>query len=369
MEIEHTPEPVPASEPASVPAALPLAVASPVPSAPTHADRSTGLVIFGVLQIILGLMAALMVPLIALGAILSRLGPGGAMHPRQFLSATASYVFLSVLFVWLGVGSMRTKRWARSLTLVVSWYWMILGVLITVLLTAALPVSMRTAIQLQQNGPGAPPAAVSTGVMAVILTIFIVFSAIVLVVVPIAFVIFYSRADVAATCRSRDPVVPWTDRTPLPVLGASLVFFVGALYLVATGFSTPIFPFFGRYLTGFAGAVCFLLLAALDTYLAVALFRLKTAGWWIAVVTVPVRLFSMAYTYARADLMQAYSKMGWSDAELRMLQSSPFLRSHVILWWSLVSLVIFLGYLFWLKRYFKIPPAPSQAEAVPVQAG
>jgi len=377
VENEHTPEPIPASEPASQPrseptsvsAALPGAASPPVPSLPTHADRSTGLVIFGVLQIILGLMAALMVPLIALGALLSRLGPGGAMHPRQFLSATATYAFLAVTFVWLGVGSMRMKRWARSLTLVVSWYWMILGVLITVLLTAALPVSMRTALQLQQNAPGAPPAAVSTGAMAVILTIIIVFSTIVLVVVPIAFVVFYSREDVAATCRDRDPVEPWTDRTPLPVLGASLVFFVGALYLLATGVSTPVFPFFGRYVTGIAGAVCFFLLAALDTYLAVALFRLKSVAWWIAVLTVPVRLFSMGYTYARADLMQAYSKMGLSDAQLQMMQSSPLLRSHVILWWSLVSLVIFFGYLLWVKRYFKIPPAPSQAEAVPLQVG
>lgn len=164
------------------------------------------------------------------------------MHPRQFLSATATYVFLAVVFIWLGVGSMRTKRWARSLTLVVSWYWMILGVLITVLLTAALPVSMRTALQMQQNASGAPPAAVSTSVMAVILTIIIVFSTIVLVVVPIAFVVFYSREDVAATCRDRDPAEPWTDRTPLPVLGASLVFFVGALYLLATGVSTQSFP-------------------------------------------------------------------------------------------------------------------------------
>jgi hypothetical protein len=325
------------------------------------------LAIFGVIQIILGLMAALMVPLIALGAFLSRLVPGGATHPRQFLSAVPTYVFLAVSFVWLGIGSVRTKRWARSLTLVVSWYWMILGVLITILLTAALPVSMRTALQAQQNVPGAPPAAVSTGVMAVILTLIIVFAAIFLVVVPIAFVVFYSRKDVAATCCHRDPVEVWTDRSPLPVLGASLVFFVGALYLLVTGFSTPVFPFFGRYLTGVAGSACFLLLAALDAYLAFALFRLRPEGWWIAILTVPVRLFSMAFTYARADLTQAYSNMGWSDAQLQMLQSNPFFRSHVILWWSLFSLVIFFGYLLWVRRYFKTPAAPSEAVTIPAQ--
>jgi len=39
-------------------------------------------------------------------------------------------------------------------------------------------------------------------------------------------------------------------------------------------------------------------------------------------------------------------------------------HSHVILWWSLLSLFIFFGYLLWLKRYFNAPAAPGLA--VPV---
>jgi len=291
------------------------------------------------------------------------------MRPGQYISASATYLFIAAALVWLGVGSMRCRRWARSLTLVISWYWLIMGVLITILLTGALPVAMKSAMQAQQNTPGAPSAEVTTGVMAVILTIMIVFCAVLLVVIPIAFVVFYSRADVAATCRHRDPVEPWTDRTPLPVLGASLVLFFGALYLLVTAVSTPLFPFFGRYLTGIPAAGCFLAFGALDIYLAVALYRLKAVGWWIAVLTVPVRLLSMVFTFARADLMQAYSKMGMSDAQLQILQSSPFFRSHVILWWSLFSLVIFLAYLLWLKRYFKTPSQVPPVQAAPMQAG
>lgn len=380
MEIVLPPAPAPASEPAPnseparaaqlVSADLSAAASSPPPPvSPTHSDRSTGLVIFGVVQIILGLMAALMIPLIALGALFSRLAPGGAMRPGQYVSASATYLLVAAGLVWLGIGSMRTRRWARALTLVFSWYWLIVCVLMTVLLTAALPVAMKTAMQVQHNTAGTPQANVPTGVMAVILTVIIVFCAVLLVVIPIAFVVFYSREDVAATCRYRDPVEPWTDRTPLPVLGASVVFFVGALYLLATALSTPVFPFFGRYLTGIAGFACFLAMAALDSFLAVALFRLKSVGWWIAIVTVPIRMLSMGLTFARADLMQAYSKMGMSDSQLQMLQSSPFVRSHVILWWSLLSLVIFFGYLLWLKRYFKTPPAPSSVETAPAQAG
>jgi len=300
-----------------------------------------------------------------LGALFSRLGPGGGMRPAQYASGMATYGFVAAALVALGIGSVQTKRWARALTLVSSWYWLIMGVLVTVLITAMLPVAMRGALaQAQHNAGAAPSADVSTGVMAVMLTIMIVFAAFFLVVVPFAFVVFYSREDVAETCRRRDAVERWTDRVPLPVLGASVIYFTASLYLLVMGGTTPLFPFFGRYLHGIAGAACFLALAALGFYLAIALFRLKLTGWWIAVLSAPIRLVSMALTYARADLMQAYTKMGFSDEQLRILNANPLFHSHVILWWSLLSLVIFFGYLLWLKRYFHAPSAPSLA--VPV---
>ena len=361
-------DPVPRQS-APAPAVVPVVLAPLIPEAHGYRDRGTGLVVFGVFQIILGLLAALMVPLAAFGAFMSRLTADGAMRPGQFISGVASYAFLAAGLVGLGIGSVQMKRWARALTLVSSWYWLIMGALITVLLTAVLPVAMRSALaQAQQNAPGGPLPAVSTGVMAVILTLIIVFAAFFLVLVPIAFVIFYSRKDVAETCRRRDPIERWTDRTPLPVLGASVVLAIGALYLLVVGITTPVFPFFGQYLTGIPGSACFVATAALDAYLAVALFRLQSSGWWIATVTIPIRLLSMALTYARADIMQAYSRMGMSDAQLKMLSSNPMFRGHVLVWWSLISIVLLFGYLLWLKRYFKTP-ASARVDALPAQVG
>lgn len=374
METELPPDPGPAPEPlpeppAAIASVVPVVAAPPPLEVPAHRDRGTGLVIFGVFQIILGLLAALMVPLVALGAFMSRLAPGGTMRPGQFLSGAATYGFAAVALLALGIGSVQMKRWARALTLVTSWYWLIMGALVTVLLTAELPVTMRSVLaQMKQSGADAPSPEASTAVMAFVLTLVIIFLAFFLVVVPIAFVIFYSRDDVAETCRRRDPVERWTDRTPLPVLGASVVLFTGAMYLLLTGITMPLFPFFGRYLTGVAAAACFFLMAVVDVYVAVALFRLQSSGWWIAAVTVPVRLLSMAITYARADMMQAYSKMGMSDAQLQMLNSSPMLRGHVLLWWSLLSMVFFFGYLLWLKKYFKTPSS-TPAAALPAQVG
>jgi hypothetical protein len=343
-------------------------VVAPVAPSPTqHADRTVGLMIFGIAQIILGLLSGLMIPLVALAAFASRLGPGGSMRPGQVLSAASTYAFAAVVLIVLGIGSIQYRRWARALTLIASWYWLVMGALITVLLTAVLPVTVRAALQAQQNVANAPSSQLSATALAIIVTVVIILFAFFLILVPIAFVVFYSREDVAATCRDRDPVERWTDRTPLPVLGASVVFFVGALYLVVVGLTTPVFPFFGRYLTGVPAAACFLVVAAVDGYLAVASFRLKLVGWWIAVISLPIRLLSMAMTYVKADLVQAYSRMGRSEAELRMLQSSPFLRGHVILWWSLISLVIFLIYLLWIRRFFKAG-STRQPEALQAQA-
>jgi hypothetical protein len=342
--------------------------AGPGPEIPGHRDRGTGLLVFGVFQIILGLLAALMVPLVALGVFMSRVAPGGSVRLGQFLSAVASYACIAATLVGLGIGSVQMKRWARALTLVISWYWLVTGALMTVLLTAMLPVTMKGGLaQIQQNAPAAPSPQISTGVMAVILTLIIIFAAFFLVAVPIAFVVFYSRKDVLETVRHRDPIERWTDRTPLPVLGASVILAIGALYLLIVGITNPVFPFFGQYLTGIAGSAGFVATATLDAYLAIALFRLQSSAWWIAAITVPIRLLSLVLTYARADLMQAYSKMGMSDAQLKMLSSNPMFRGHVLLWWSLLAMVILFGYLLWLKRYFKTPASAGDG-ALPAQA-
>jgi hypothetical protein len=373
---QQLPEPeVPPAEVATAQVAVPVVIPAPpaqvplVPEAPAYRDRGTGLVIFGIVQIILGLLTALLIPFAALGAFMSRLAPGGGMHIGQVLAGMSMYAFIAAAFLCLGIGSVQYKRWARALTLVTSCYWLLSGVLLTVLMTAVLPVMMRTIMHSQRTStPDASPE-MTTGVMAVMLTFIIVFMAFFLVAVPIAFIVFYSRKDVAETCRHRDPVERWTDRTPLPVLGASVVLAVGAAYLLVTTVSVPMFPFFGRYLYGISGAGCFLAFAVLDAYLAVAFYRLKSAGWWIAIFSLPLRLISMAVTFSRADLAQAYSKMGMSDAQLQALNSSPLTRSHVLLWWSLLSSIIVYAYLLWLKRYFKTEPIPQQPEALPAQIG
>jgi len=331
--------------------------ASPIDSGapaitPDYKDRSTGLVIFGILEIGGGAMAALAIPIALFGAMVSRKATGGGMPMGSLFVTVLAYALASAVLVTLGIGATQAKRWARALNLIVSWVWLIGGSLVTVLIVFIFPSAVGAGLQAAAKQD--PNAQVSTAAMAVILTLMIMFLAIFFVAVPLAFLLFYRSGNVEETCKRRDPVERWTDRLPLPILAFGLMASFEAVYYFLQGVAAPLFPFFGRYLTGLPGALAFVVIAALDVYIAVSFFRMKVAGWWVAVLTVLVRLSSAAITFARGNLFQAYSRMGWSQAEIDRLQRNPLFRGGVFLWWSLGFMVVYLGFLLWTKRYFPV---------------
>jgi len=338
-------------EPPAFPQPLP-----PTPSVtpPSYPDRSTGLQIFGVIQIILGALVALFIPMVLLGAVMSRQTLGTAMPMGTYLMACLTYGALAIVLVTLGIGSIRARRWAWALTLILSWFWLIVGVLATVFLTAVLPSSF--VIGLRKAAAANPGAgSLPTGITAVILTLVIVLFAVFLVAIPLAFVLFYRRKDVEATCRRCDPVERWTDRCPLPVLAASLIFGGAVLYYLFLSFTTALVPFFGKYLTGVPGAIGCLVLAAVDGFLAVWFYRVRLLGWWVGIVSLTLQTVSAAITFGRGNLLEAYSHLGWKQAQIEAMSNGPALHGRLVLWWSLLYLLVIVGYMIWIKRYFDSP--------------
>ena len=347
---------------------LPESSLIPAPAPINFRDRSGGLMACGIIQIILGGLAALGIPFVLLGALVSSKA-GAAMPAGTYFLSIISYAITAAALITLGVGSIRVRRWARALTLIVSWGWLVVGILMTVLLTAVMPAAFSEGFR---RAAQANPAANSmpTGIIAAVLTFVIVLFTVFLVIIPSGFLLFYSRKDVLETFQFRDPSPGWTDRCPLPVLAASLMYGYGAGYYLLTSFSAPLVPFFGRYLTGIPGALGCLVLTALGAYLAVSLFRLQLTAWWVAVVVLVVRIISAILTNLHADLLQAYSRMGWGHQTLHEMSNNPMLRGKVMLWWSVGYMVVFLGYLLWLRRYFPPPrttgPTPSEAPVLPL---
>ena len=317
--------------------------------AASYRDRSTGLTIFGIIQIWLGGLCALMCPLALFGLMMSRKVSGISTPMTSQFLGVLWYALMAAIFITLGIGSIQARRWAHALSLILAYIWLIGGSLVVVLLTAIMPIAMKTG--LHQAGSNQAPA----GVMAVIVTVGIAFAALFLIVLPIAFLVFYSKHDVIETCRQRDPLERWTDHCPLPVLAMSLLFASSAFYYLLTGIAKPLLPFFGIYLSGIRGTIAFLLLALLEAYFARAFFTLKPTGWWVAVFTRGVLFISAVITVTRSSLMDAYVKMGMSSRELQQLNSNPLAHSKAILFFGLSFSLILFGYLLWLKKYFKNP--------------
>jgi hypothetical protein len=353
-------DPLP-QEPSELSASEPQGASLPpppaVPPAEAYRDRSTGLVVFGIIQIILGCFAFFMIPLALFGALMARRVGGGMPASTTMLSAM-TYALAAIGLLTLGIGSIRARRWAWTLTLTLSWIWLVLGTIGTVMATAMLPkaflAAFKTASAAHSDAPPMP-----TGVMAVVLTVIIAVCAFFMVVLPIIFVVFYRGRNVEQTVKHRDPAERWTDRCPVPVLVLSVLFFAGGVYYLLMSFTTPVFPLFGRYLTGLPGGICLLLLAAFDGLAAYSLFRLRTTWWWITLAAFAVRWASVIVTFRYGDLVKAYAKIGWSQQQLQMLSANPMLNSRMTAYGSAASGLLALGYMIWVKRYFARKAAPG----------
>ena len=209
-------------------------------------DQSTGLVVFGIFQILIGCFCLLMVPLMLLVATMPQPGmpPGRAPTAAMMVPAAGFYLPSAVLAISLGVGSDPRRRSARTLTVVLSWLWLVMG---WPAWRRGVFMMPRTLASMPQNVKLPPQGlvmiqAVTGGMLTCVY-----------ILLPLVYLLFYQRASVRATCEWRDPQVRWTDRCPMPVLAVSILLAFGLISmtpLVAYGF---LMPFFGVCSPAFPG--------------------------------------------------------------------------------------------------------------------
>ena len=124
----------------------------------TFKDRTAGLVAFGSVEILIGGLCALMAPFMLLVTMIPQ--PGGPpMGVRTMLPAVGFYLMASVFFIWIGIGSILARRWARAVMLICSWFWLIGGVMGMICMIWMLPHmfdQMPPGQQLPKEGRGCP---------------------------------------------------------------------------------------------------------------------------------------------------------------------------------------------------------------------
>lgn len=312
-------------------------------------DRYVGLIIFGALTILAGCICALFVPLVLFSAAVAAKAPNPPPAAPNVIPGAAIYALFAIVLVWLGIGSIRARRWARALLAIWSWSWLVCGVMGIITLARMLPGLRESIAAAHPSGqPALAPAAQAT----VIVVIFAI-TAVLLVLIPLVWALFYSASNVRATCEARDPVTRWTDRCPLPVLAASLWFAFGAVSMCIMPLMHSVAPFFGVILSGGAGTFFYLFLAAIWAYCGWRLYHLDLRGWWIVVVVLILFAISSVMTYSRHDLTEIYSRMGYGSEQAAQLQA--LMGNYIHTWSSLFFVVPALLYLLYIRKYFGAP--------------
>jgi hypothetical protein len=327
--------------------------AAPVESTPLpvpYKDRSAGLLIFGILTILLGCLAGLFVPLMFFGQAMSAKATGAPAPLSAILPAVLVYGFLAVALVWLGIGSIMARRWARALLLIFSWSWLIMGLFALVFMAFLMPKMLANLPTSGTTNQPAPPPGAMAGVMVVVFLVF----GVIFVILPAAWTFFYNSRHVKATCETRDPATRWTDACPLPVLGFCLwLLFAVPMMLIMPIVAHGVMPFFGIFLTGVPGSMLCLAVAAIWAYSAWSLYKLEQRGWWLILIAMCVFMVSALLTYARHDLIEMYHLMGYPEAQIEQIQKSGLLVGNRMTWLMAFSMLPFLGYLLFIKKFLR----------------
>jgi hypothetical protein len=324
------------------PYGTPAATGRPRPRAGSP-DRRTAITFFGVLQILLGLLFVGMALLIPVALTVTARSLNQDVDYLAALPSILVYLLLGATLGTLGVGSMRARRWARNLTLVLGWAWLLGGILSLLGLAWILPGLLRQMREIQ-----GVPASTQRAVIGIVLAIGSVF----LFFIPGVLVLFYRASSVKATFEAHHREADWSEGCPFPVLTSSVWVLVSAVFF----FFAPLrvhgtIPFFGTLLTGLPGALVYLLLAGLWGHAAWGLYHQRMSSFWSVFGSSLVLGVSSIVTFLRVDPISMYERMGYSADQLEVMRRLSVFNGPGLALFTAVFVVPFLGYLIYLRRY------------------
>jgi hypothetical protein len=297
-----------------------------------HKDRSTLLFAFGIAEIVMGIFALLMAAVTGVVTLSGTAGAPGVPppDPRMILPGVFFYLLLAAYYIATGIGSIRVQRWARPIVQIVSWLWLVSGVVSLALTSLFLPRFME-----QARPPG-----IDSQMMSFAQGCAFAFLAVFYVILPGIFITVYGSAGVRATFEARDRLPRWTDRCPTPVLGICLLLVYSAVAVLLGAVSG--LPLFGLGLSRPAAVAVCLALTVVLPVLALATYRLRPWAWWALSRSL--------------DWKQMFQQWGLQAADVAMMEKMGLTKLFKGPEMTAVVAVFALGglaYLLWVRKHFR----------------
>jgi len=308
-----------------------------------HRDRTTLLLIGGLVLLLLGFIALMVMFFVAVNILaLSRMPVterAPAMTTARLVPALLLFAGSGTVFSILGLGALLRRRWFEPLLAVFAWGWLFLGILNALMTSRILPLVGAYG---PERVPGTELASFKTIGGVLLLVDF---------VVPGLLLLLFTGHHVRATLAAHDPETRWTDRVPTAVLGLSC--FVGAWALVMLiGSLQAVIPLGGSILTGERAVFVCVASAFVLGATAVGLFQRRPGAWWGGVAILIAWGVWSVTTLPRIDfqrlLRAADLPPGAEIQQLTTIYQGPWFQSLVA-----AFLMAALLYFFRVRRYFE----------------
>jgi hypothetical protein len=134
-----------------------------------------------------------------------------------------------------------------------------------------------------------------------------------------------------------------------------------AVSMLSMGFYGWTIPFFGFILSGAKGAAVVLVVMLMSGYIAWGTYRLSIKAWWGAVLLDVGWAVSAVVTFSRVSMLDYYEKMNFPEQQLDIMKQYSIPQNYAMALFCGLSLVGFLGYLLYTKRYFRLPSEQESA--------
>lgn len=314
---------------------------APVPAPAPHKNRRGGLIFFGLVEFVMGGLCLFFVAIMMVGVFAGIAQPGanGPFPATQAIASGTLYLVAGAVLLTLGVGSMMARRWARDLSLVMSWMWLILGVCTGAAMAFMMP-RLMPALPREQAGAG-----------QFVLGCMFVFFGLFGIVVPLAMALFYRSPNVKATCQALDPRPRWTERVPLLLLGLCLWMLFSAITMASMS-AYAVLPLGSQIVTGPIAIVVYCAIGALLLYVSWGLYRLSIIAWWVGIAYGVLVAVYCIVAFPHIDYNQVVEAMHMPKtpgmANLSAIYQSPLFLGFLGVFW-----LLYFGYFILVYKYFR----------------
>jgi hypothetical protein len=302
--------------------------------------------IIGVVLIVVGLVAAYYGPLEIF--VFYLFSEGGRFHYDGFgigsswfaalVVQNIGYYIIAALFIPIGIGHVKLRRWALTLTQLYLWFWLGAGILLfgnfVLLIPSVFGLDLRRDVLLLQL--------VTIGV-----ALFIV-----LILLPVLALWFYKSGRAKSVFKEHDSNRYWTERYPFSLLALLLLFVIMIIVMHLAIFFQSLFPMFGQIMLG-RQSVCIIALCILVLGILIyGTVRLKKWAWWGSLVYISLLTISSALSFSRYSFYDIILMMNLPAYEMEFLDKMTLVHDYRLVGLFAAPLLIALGLVLYSKRYF-----------------